>query len=204
VTASPADVVHDFDFHPNEPFVRVFTVPRSSVLRLDDAAFVSESRIGDVVLRHYAFGHEWFKVNVTFDPEGTLIETPAGPDHPAFAFNCDIATPMRRKGDSVDAIDLCADVLVRKDGRSSWIKDEDDLAQAAASGLISRHEFASARAGLDRLTTLIDAGALLAFLEAACPFGPSHAPDALPMTRLPLADVPQVQPERRWTWHPPT
>lgn len=202
--ATTNDIVRDFDFHPAEPFVRVFFVPRSGVLRLDDDAFVSENRIGEMVLRHYAFANEWFKINVTFDPGGTLIATPAGPDRPAFAFNCDIATPMRRAEHDVFAVDLCADVLVRMDGRSSWVKDEHELAHAAEARLVSRHEFASARAGLDRLTTLIDAGALLAFLEAACPFGPSHAPDALPMTRLPLADVPQVQPERRWTWHPPT
>ena len=40
---------------------------------MDDVAFISESRIGDVVLRHYAFVGEWFKVNVTFDPAGIAL-----------------------------------------------------------------------------------------------------------------------------------
>ena len=71
--ASPPDIVRDFDFHPGEPFVRVFTLPLYGVLRLDGDAFVSESRISDVVLRHYAFASEWFKVNVTFDPAGIAL-----------------------------------------------------------------------------------------------------------------------------------
>lgn len=190
------DLIRDFDYHPGEPSVRVFSVPRSGVLRLDDLAFVSETRIGDAVLRHYAFASEWFKVNVTFDPAGTLIETPAGPDHSPFAFNCDIATPMRRAGHDVFAVDLSVDVLVRMDGRSSWVKDEDELAHAAEAGLVSQHEFASAR-----LVGLIEADGLIPFLKAVCPFGGSHAPEGLPMTQVPLAAVPEVQPERRWAWH---
>lgn len=179
----------------------MFTVPRSGVLRLDAGTFVSETRIGDVVLRHYAFARGWFKVNVTFDPGGTLIETPPEPDHPAFAFNCDIATPMRREGHTIYAVDLFVDVLVGRDGRSSWVKDEDELTRAAEAGLVSRHEFASARDGLARLVSLIDAGGLIPFLKAICPFGRSHAPEGPPVTHVPLADVPEVQPERRWTWH---
>jgi hypothetical protein len=37
---------------------------------------------------------------------------------PAFALNCDIATPMALQGGAVYAVDLFADVLVRKDGVS--------------------------------------------------------------------------------------
>ncbi len=204
MTASPAEVVRDFYFHPGEPFARRFPLSRPSVLRLDDDAFVAETGHGDLVLRHYAFASEWFKVNVTLDRQGQFIKTPSGPDHAAFAFNCDIATPMRRSGCDIFAVDLFADVLVEADGRSASVKDEADLPHAAATGLISRCEFASARIALDRLMALIDAGSLIALLEAACPFGSSHAPDAFPMTRVPLAGVPEVQPERRWSWLPPT
>lgn len=191
--ATTNDIVRDFDFHPGEPFVRVFSVPRSGVLRLDDDAFVSETRIGGTVLRHYAFGHDWFKVNVTFDPEGTLVETPPGPDHPAFAFNCDIATPMHREGDTILATDLFIDVLVRRDGRTYHVKDEDDLDGAVRTGLVSPHEFASARAGLARLVSLIEADGLIPFLHGTYPFGSSTAPEAIPVRHVPVAEVPWLQ-----------
>lgn len=42
------------------------------------------------MLRHYAFADHWFKVNVTTDSGGRVIET--GDDSQRFAFNCDIAT----------------------------------------------------------------------------------------------------------------
>lgn len=201
--AAVDNVVRDFDFHPDEPFVRVFSVPRSNVLRLDDHAFVSETRIGDIVLRHYAFPNEWFKVNITSDRAGTLIETPAGPGHPAFAFNCDIATPMRCEGSMIFAVDLFADVLVRGDGTTFHVKDEAELTHAASTGLVSRHEVTAARVGLERLITLIESGGLAPFLDSVYPFGPSNAPEGGPMTRIPLADVTDVRPEHRWTWHAP-
>jgi hypothetical protein len=59
-------LVSDFDFHPDEPYVRQLRVPRADVLRMDGSVFVCESVVDDVVLRHYAFDDEWFKVNVTF------------------------------------------------------------------------------------------------------------------------------------------
>jgi len=151
VTVTTEDLIRDFDFHPDEPSVRMFAVPRSGALRLDDQAFVYQTRFGDAVLRHYAFANEWFKVNVTFGPDGALIETPAASDHPPFTFNCDIATPMRRTGHDIFAVDLFTDVLVEADGRSSSVKDEDDLLHAAATGVISECEFASAQVGLERL-----------------------------------------------------
>jgi len=196
----PDSLVRDGDFHPGEPFVRLFSIPGFGVLRLDDQAFVYQTRFGDAVLRHYAFANEWFKVNVTFDPDGTLIETPAASDDPPFAFNCDIATPMYRSGRDVFAVDLFADVLVRADGRTFLVKDEDELAHAAEEGLVSQHEFASARDGLARLVGLIEADGLIPFLHGTFPLGPSDAPEGMPMTQVPLADVPEVQPERRWTW----
>lgn len=67
--------IHDFDFHPNEPDVRLFRMPRSGVLRLDERAFVAQVRYGDVVLHHYAIGDRGFKINVTTDMEGNVIES---------------------------------------------------------------------------------------------------------------------------------
>ena len=68
------------------------------------------------MLRHYAFAGHWFKVNVTTDRGGRLTET--GDRTCRFAFNCDIATPMEREGDSTFAVDLFTDVLVRQDATS--------------------------------------------------------------------------------------
>lgn len=197
------DVIRDFDFHPDEPFVRVFSVPRSNVLRLDDHTFVSETRIGDIVLRHYAFANEWFKVNVTSDRAGTLTETPAGPGHTAFAFNCDITTPMRCDGSMIFAVDLFTDVLVRGDGTTFHVKDEAELTHAAGTGLVSWHEVTAAQVGLERLITLIESGGLVPFLDSVYPFGPSNAPEGRPSTLIPLTAVAQVRPEHRWTWHAP-
>lgn len=60
-----ADLVSDFDYHPYEPHVRQFRVPRGNVLRFDAEAYVCDALFDDMVLRHYAFCDEWFKVNVT-------------------------------------------------------------------------------------------------------------------------------------------
>lgn len=65
------------------------------------------------MLHHYAWGDRWYKVNVTTDLAGHLAETPATAAAPAFAFNIDISTPIRRYGDHVFAVDLFTDVLVR-------------------------------------------------------------------------------------------
>jgi hypothetical protein len=46
VTAGP---VRDFDFHPDEDDVRVFTVHQDGVLRWDSDAYVGAARYGDVV-----------------------------------------------------------------------------------------------------------------------------------------------------------
>lgn len=192
----------DFDFHPYEQFVRQFRVPRANVLRFDAEAYVCDDRFGDLILRHFAFRDEWFKINVTLDAAGTPVETPPGPSHPAFAFNCDIATPMVTHAGAVYAVDLYADVLVREDGVSHQVQDIPDMEQAAAAGLLSPSELDNARRGLDRLLGLITNGDLMWFLDHACPFGPSGAGPAFPMVRVPLADVPQLQPRRRPTWDP--
>lgn len=67
--------LHDFDFHPGESEVRLFTVPRAGVLRADEEAVFYQVCYGDVVLRHYAFAGHWFKINVTTDLWGNLVET---------------------------------------------------------------------------------------------------------------------------------
>jgi hypothetical protein len=194
------DLVSDYDFHPDEPDVRHFRVPRRDVLRLDPQLYVSEVMFDGIVLRHYAFHDEWFKVNMTFDPAGRIVEVAPTPDAPAFALNCDIATPMLLGDGAVHAVDLFADVLVRADGIGHQVTDLDELDQAAADGLVSPHEAYRARLGLDRLLDLISCADLLDFLDHACPFGPSRAAPALPVERAPLADLPRLQPARRPTW----
>src|SRR5262245_34882003 len=111
-------VIRDFDFHPREDHVRVFDLPPEGVLRFDDEVLVAQVRYDDVVLRHFAFRDHWFKINVTTDLAGNLIETAPAPDIPAYAYTIDLATPMLRAGDgdAVYAVDLEVDVLVRADG----------------------------------------------------------------------------------------
>ena len=101
----------DHDFHPDEESVRLFFTPPSGVLRLDDEVAVTEVMYDDVVLRHYAFSKHWFKVNVTTDRYGQLVET--GDQSQRFSFNCDISTPMERDGLSVYGVDLFIDLLER-------------------------------------------------------------------------------------------
>lgn len=85
-------MLSDYDFHPDETTVRIFRTPKEGVLRLEDTIAVTEAIYDDAVLRHYAFADHWFKINMTTDIAGNLIETGAA-DRP-FALNCDIATPM--------------------------------------------------------------------------------------------------------------
>lgn len=198
---SPGELISDFDFHPDEPYVREFRVPRHDVLRIDSSAFVCEAEADGVVLRHYAFADEWFKVNVTFDRAGSLVETPALQGiAPPFAFNCDIATPMLSTPSAVSAVDLFLDVLVRADGVAHEVVDVDEFEAALATGLLSSPEAAGARSGLDRLVGLVASGDLMAFLDDAWPFGRSVAGPALPIRRVPVAECPLVQPGLRATW----
>jgi protein associated with RNAse G/E len=172
------------------------------VLRIDENVFVNEAEADGIVLRHYAFADEWFKVNVTIDRGGTVIEPDLAP--PAipkvFAYNCDISTPMQLGDGAVYGTDLFLDVLVRKDGVTYEVVDVEEFDQAVADHLISAKEATHARSGLDRLVNLIDGGQLFAFLAAAHPFGPSTAAPMLPVLRAPLDSVPAVQPGRRPTW----
>lgn len=198
---SPVDQVSDFDFHPDEPYVREFRLPPHNVLRLDGSAFVCESESEGVVLRHYAFADEWFKVNLTLDRAGAPVETPALEGiRPPFAFNCDVATPMLSTPSAVYAVDLFLDVLVRADGFAHEVVDLDEFEAATAAGLLSSAEAAGARSGVERLGGIIARGALLALLDDAWPVGPSAAGPALPMRRVPVVSIPLVQRGHRPTW----
>jgi hypothetical protein len=187
VTASR---VRDFDFHPDEDTVGVFETGPAGVLRFSRDAYVSAGRYGDVVLWHYAFARHWFKVNLTTSLSGQIVET--GGDEPGscFAVNCDIATPMRRHGDAMYAVDLFTDVLMQGDGVSYQVCDLDEFDQARSQELILPGEADGAGQGLAELTAIIQRGGLLAFLSRTCPVGPLDPPAASPPRRVPLAQVP--------------
>jgi hypothetical protein len=175
-------VLTDHDFHPDEPTVRIFRTPSPGVLRLDDDVAISEAAYDGVVLRHYAFAHHWFKVNVTTGLSGRLTET--GDHGRRFAVNCDIATPMERKGDSTFGVDLFTDVLVREDARSYVIGDRDEFAEMLGRGVISPAEGRGAGHGLREL---IELARLLRWLGELAPFGPCQPPPARPThRRVPL------------------
>jgi len=103
--------------------------------------------------------------------------------------------------EAVYATDLILDVLVRKDGVSHEAVDLDEFDQAVVNGLVSKKEAGHARSRLDRLVALINDGELFAFLNAACPFGPSTAEANVDRgCGLRLDSVPAVQPDWRPTW----
>jgi len=196
-TTARAVIYHDL--HPPDE-VRQFRMPWAGVLRFDEQVFVAQVRYGEVVLRHYAFSGHWFKVNCTTDLNGRFVETTASGDAPPFTFNCDIATPMLRRAGAVYAVDLCLDVLVRDDGRSYGVHDQAEFDAAIERGWLSRREADGARAGLQELTAMIDTGSLVPFLSRACPFGRTPAPEALPLQRVPVTDIPALQAGLRPSW----
>ena len=128
--------MRDFDFHPPEETIRTFVVPDDAIVLNDETTCISQTRQPDafaddgreLVLRHHAFGNEWFKLNAAFDLDGKLIQP--GPPETAFAVNCDIATPMVRLGSDISAVDLFLDVLIKTDG-SYRVADRDEFDQAA-------------------------------------------------------------------------
>src|SRR5207244_2718094 len=65
---------------------------------------------------------------------GQLCRGAGRPDADAFSFNCDIATPMVCQENSVFAVDMWIDVLVRADGLTCCVGDEDEFADAIARG----------------------------------------------------------------------
>lgn len=191
-------VVHDFDFHPDESSIRVFA--SRDVPRLDDDAFVALVRYGDVVLHHYAWASRWFKVNLTTNAAGEIVETAATDDAPTFAFNIDIATPMERAEREVFAVDLFADVLVRADGLTCTVGDEAELRSAASAGLISAREMRQAECALVQVVDLVERGELLALLGDTWPLAAAWPELAFPIQRVPLSTIPRLAPGLRSTW----
>ncbi len=155
------------------------------MLHLSSDAYVSAARYGDVVLRHYAFARHWFKVNLTTDLNGRIVETCDDGPGGRFAFNCDIATPLRREENAVFAVDLFADVLVRADSTTYQVCDLDEFGHARRDGLILPAEADGAMSGLAELTAIIDRGDLLAFLSGTHPIGPLEPPPAPPVGHIP-------------------
>jgi len=190
--------VRDYDFHPDEDTVRCFGIPADGVLTDDDSECVYQTQTDGVVLRHYAFADEWFKLNVTVDLTGRMVETGSGPVR--FAVNCDISTPMLRVGPDISAVDLFLDVLVRDDGVTHTVVDEDEFDEACSTGLISPVEAAGAVRGLDRLVGWIESGRLSSLIAETEPGSAARAPAPLPFRRVATSDVPSVMPGRRPTW----
>jgi hypothetical protein len=191
-------VVHDFDFHPEESTVRVFTC--EYVPRLDDDVFVARARYDNIVLHHYAWTSSWFKVNLTTNLSGEIVETPPSPGIPPFAFNIDVTTPMQRDGRHVFAVDLFVDVLVRADGLSYVVGDQVQAQQAALAGLISSRELHEAQRSVGELLEIIKCGSLVDLLSQAWPLEAACPGPAPPMRRVPLAEVPILVPGVRSTW----
>lgn len=192
----PEAVLLDYDFHPDEETVRVFPIPMSAVLRLDDEVLVTETRAYGHVLRHYAFAKHWFKINVGIDDQGCFVATGDGPVK--FAFNCDVATPMERDGQCVFGVDLFIDVLIEADASSFHVQDEVEFQAMADRGLLSNREAARALGGLDDLLELIRTERLVEWLSGFAAFGPCDPPNSLPMERLPVPT--RMQRLTRVTW----
>jgi hypothetical protein len=188
----------DFDFHPDEDGVRVFSAQPGGVLRLSDDFYVSAERHGDVLLWHYAFARHWFKINLTTDVHGQIVET--GEPGSRFAVNCDVATPMRRRDRAVFAVDLFADVLVRADAVTCRVCDLEEFQQARHDGLILAGEAHGAMRGLAELTGIIERGDLMAWLARTCPIGPLDPPAAAPVALVPLSQVPLLSRASRADW----
>ncbi len=93
---------------------------------------------------------------------------------------------MLRQGSSVYAVDLFLDVLVDVPGRRFEVTDRDEFNDAVDTGLVSSREAAFAEAHLKELLRLVSTGKLIRWLETQCPFAPSSAAEALPVTRGPV------------------
>ena len=193
-------VLRDHDFHPDEPTVRIFRTSSPGVLRLDDSVVISEAAYGRVVLRHYAFADHWFKVNVTTGLSGQVTESGEGDSR--FAFNCDIATPMEREGDSTFGVDLLTDVLVRDDAMSYVVVDQDEFGEnarrrchlggggprrgARTAGIAGTHRRGAAAAVAQRIRALravsASPGAADAARPGTRPAAAGHPPDLVTRT----------------------
>src|SRR6266852_4912526 len=189
----------DYDFHPPND-LRLFTFQPASVWRFDESALIGQVDHRGTLLRHYAFADRWFKINVTTDVAGNFVEEQPDSTSIPFCFNCDIATPMLKQGNAVFAVDLLIDVLVRADGSTYQIVDEDEFAAAHEHGWLSAPEVQGAQRGLADLIELIERKQLVQFLVDLSPFGSRRASRALDTQRVSVADFPIVQPGVRPTW----
>lgn len=192
-------VIRAYDFHPPDD-VRLYEFPAAAVLHHDEDMFVAEVRDGDNVRRLYAFRDHWFKITCTTDLTGKFVDTPRDPVDGAYAFKCDIATPMVRVDGDLYTVDLWLDVVVRSDGTTHAVCDEHDFARARRHGLLSKREAAAARGGLDELLGLIARGRFIEFLAEACPFGPTSPPPATGTKHIAASEVTVLQSRRRPSW----
>ena len=155
------------NFHPPDD-VRVFTVPRDGIQRLDSDALVYDVRVGpDSVLRHYSWSSRWFEVNCSFSLTGDLIEEDGVI---RWAYNCDIATPHVLVDGNAYNMDLQLDVLVSRDGLRHMVKDREHLTRAVKFDWVDPVEAAAAEQGLAHLLYLIEHRRFRALLEETCPF----------------------------------
>jgi hypothetical protein len=151
-------------------------------------------------LWHYAFARHWFKVKLTTDLDGGIVETGSESPGSRFAYNCDIATPVRRLDRAVYAVDLFADILVRADAVSYRLCDMGEFQQAGDRRLILPAEVRGAERGLAELTGIIEHGELAAFLGQTCPVSPLNPPVASPVGRVPSSQVPLLSADSRASW----
>jgi hypothetical protein len=192
-------VIRTYDFHPPDD-VRLQEFPAAGVLHHDEDMFVAEISDGDSVRRLYAFREHWFKVTCMTDLTGDFVDTARDSIDGPYAFKCDIATPIVRVNGDLYTVDLWLDVVVRSDGTTHAVCDEDDFAQAYHHGLLSQREAAAARGGLDELLGMIARGRFIEFLAEAYPFGPTSPPPATGTKHLAPSQVTLLQPWRRPWW----
>ena len=118
---------------------------------------------------------------------GNPVET--GDASLRLAVNCDIATPMERPGDGVDAF---LDVLVRADGSSFVVHDRDAFEQGLQRGLLLRAEH---QGGLrEDQVEVVENGKLLAWLNELAAVRSCQPPEAAAMERGPIPV--QLRPRR--------
>ena len=107
---------------------------------------------------------------------------------------------MLCRGEAVYAVDLFLDVLVRSDGITHGVYDEEDFTHALERGWLSEHEAAGARAGLRELVDLIESNALVDFLTDVHPFASTLAPEAPAMEHVSLSETTLLGPRVRPSW----
>ena len=191
-------MVRHIEFRPPDD-LRLYEIPESGVLRLDDEVLVAEVGIAGAVVRHYGFASRWLAVTLTTDHTGQPADL-AGLEIFAHTAKCDIATPMQRDGDTCWQTDLWLDVLVRANGRDHLVEDEDEFDRARDEGLLSGREADQALDAFRDVLAMVRAGTLLDLLATIWPFGSGHPPPARPFRRLRTSDLPSVRPGVRPTW----